>query len=141
MAKKVYRSKTDKMLGGVCGGLADYFNVDVVLIRLLWVFAILAGGIGVIAYIAAWIIIPEEGYVHSGSTINGDQESQEGPFLSKQASDRQGQMIVGLIAVFIGVFLLIKQFFPFFPWHNIWPIIIILIGIAIILGSFSGKGQ
>lgn len=142
MAKKVYRPRTDKMLGGVCSGLANYFNVDVVLIRLLWVFAFLAGGIGLIAYIAAWIIIPEEGYLlRPDQTTNEEPEAQESPFKSSQGTDRQGQIIVGFIAVFIGVFLLVKQFIPYFPWHNIWPIAIVLVGVGIILGGFSGKSK
>jgi phage shock protein PspC (stress-responsive transcriptional regulator) len=58
MPKKLYRSGKEKMLGGVCGGIAEYFNVDPTLIRLLWVFFILAFGTGILAYIIAWIIIP-----------------------------------------------------------------------------------
>lgn len=59
MEKKLYRSRTDKMLFGVCGGLADYFNVDPTIIRLLMLFVWMTGG-GFIAYIAAGIIMPEE---------------------------------------------------------------------------------
>ena len=55
--KKLYRSDTDKMLCGVCGGIAEYFNVDSTLIRLLW--AVLARtGTGIVAYFIAAIIIP-----------------------------------------------------------------------------------
>jgi phage shock protein C len=48
------------MLGGVCAGMGDYFNIDPVLIRLAWAVAFFAGGVGFLAYIIAWIIIPEE---------------------------------------------------------------------------------
>ena len=58
--RKMHRSDTDKMLGGVCGGIADYLNVDSVVVRLLWVLFSLFAGLGVIAYIAAWIIIPKK---------------------------------------------------------------------------------
>jgi len=58
--KRLYRSKTDRMLGGVCGGMGVYFNLDPVLMRLVWVILFFAGGIGVLGYILAWIIIPEE---------------------------------------------------------------------------------
>ncbi len=60
IAKRLYRSRTDRILGGVCGGLADYFNLDPSLVRLLWVIFCLGFGTGVLAYIIAWIIIPEE---------------------------------------------------------------------------------
>jgi len=56
--KRLYRSRKDKILGGVCGGIAEYFNVDPVIIRLLWVLFALAYGSGVLVYIIAWIIIP-----------------------------------------------------------------------------------
>ncbi len=59
--KRLYRSRSDRMLGGVSGGLGEYLNVDPTVIRLLWVlFALLSGGVGILAYIVAWIIIPEE---------------------------------------------------------------------------------
>ena len=60
MEKRLYRSRTDRMLGGVCGGIAEYFGVDPTLIRLLAVVLIVAGGAAIIAYIIAWIVIPEE---------------------------------------------------------------------------------
>mgnify|MGYP001406526881 CR=1 FL=1 len=58
--KRLYRSRENKILGGVCGGIAEYFEVDPVLVRLLLIIVILAGGAGIIAYIIAWIIIPIE---------------------------------------------------------------------------------
>ena len=57
--KRLYRSGENKILGGVCGGLGEYFESDPVLIRLLWVLFSLAYGTGILAYIIAWIIIPK----------------------------------------------------------------------------------
>ncbi len=57
--KRLYRSGKNKILGGVCGGIGAYFNVDPVLVRLLWVCFSLMYGAGIIAYIIAWIIIPK----------------------------------------------------------------------------------
>jgi len=57
---RLYRSKTDRIIAGVCGGLGDYFNVDPTIIRLLWVLFTLLGGSGLLAYIIAWFIVPEE---------------------------------------------------------------------------------
>lgn len=57
--KRLYRSKADRKLAGVCGGIGEYFQVDPVLIRLLWIFFTLAGGGGVLAYIIAWLVVPE----------------------------------------------------------------------------------
>jgi len=58
--KRVYRSRLDRMVGGVCGGLGDYFEVDPTLIRLLFVLGTLAGGPGVIAYLILLVIVPLE---------------------------------------------------------------------------------
>lgn len=60
MARRLYRSDRDRILGGVAGGIAEYFDVDPTLVRLVWVLLGLAGGSGILAYIIAWIIIPEE---------------------------------------------------------------------------------
>jgi len=56
--KRLYRSKKDKIIGGVCGGIGKYFNIDPVLIRILWLFFIFVGGAGILAYIIAWVVIP-----------------------------------------------------------------------------------
>ncbi|HAV21693.1 MAG: PspC domain-containing protein [Bacillota bacterium] len=58
--RRLYRSRSDKKLGGVCGGLAEYFQLDPSLIRLAWIIFAVLGGSGVLAYILAWIVIPEQ---------------------------------------------------------------------------------
>ena len=60
MEKKLYRSRTDKQICGVCGGLAKYFNLDVSIVRLVTVLLVLFAGGGFLAYIVAALIIPEE---------------------------------------------------------------------------------
>ena len=56
--KKLYKSSTDKKIAGVCGGIAEYFNIDPTLVRLGWVVFCALGGSGILAYIIAAIIIP-----------------------------------------------------------------------------------
>lgn len=58
--KRLYRSRKDRVLGGVCAGIANYFNLDPVLIRVLWAVGFFAAGIGFLTYIIAWIIMPED---------------------------------------------------------------------------------
>ncbi len=58
MEKKLYRSKTNKKLFGVCGGLAEYFEIDVTVIRLILVLAVIFAGVGVLAYLIAALIMP-----------------------------------------------------------------------------------
>jgi len=56
--KRIYRSGKERILGGVCGGIGEYFDVDPTIIRLLWVLFALGAGTGILVYIIAWIIIP-----------------------------------------------------------------------------------
>ena len=58
--KKIIRSNKNKMIGGVCGGLGEYFSIDPNIIRILCVVSVFVGGAGILAYIIAWIIIPPE---------------------------------------------------------------------------------
>ena len=64
MEKKLYRSKTDKKIAGICGGLAKYLNIDVTLIRVLWAVVSIFAGAGLLAYIICAFVIPDEpGYI------------------------------------------------------------------------------
>jgi phage shock protein PspC (stress-responsive transcriptional regulator) len=56
--KRLMRSSTDKKLGGVCAGLADYLDMDVTLIRVLWVLVVLCGGAGILLYLILWLVLP-----------------------------------------------------------------------------------
>ena len=59
--KRLYRSRKDKVLAGVCGGIAEYLDVDPVVVRLVWaILTLISMGMGLLAYLIAWIIIPEE---------------------------------------------------------------------------------
>jgi phage shock protein C len=69
-SKVLVRSRDNRMLAGVCAGLANYSGLDVTVIRVIWaVVAVITGGAGVLAYLVAWILIPEEG---QGNSIAGD---------------------------------------------------------------------
>jgi phage shock protein C len=72
--KRLYRSKKERMLGGVCAGLGEHFDIDPTVIRLVWaVITVLSIGTGVLVYIIAWILIPEE---ESGSSEQKTQKPE-----------------------------------------------------------------
>jgi phage shock protein C len=56
--KRLMRSSRDKKLGGVCAGLADYFDLDPTIVRVVWLLAVLIGGTGLLAYLILWIVLP-----------------------------------------------------------------------------------
>lgn len=60
MAKKLYRSRSDKMIAGVCGGLADYSGIDVTIWRIIFVLIALPGGVSVLVYFILWLLMPLE---------------------------------------------------------------------------------
>ncbi len=60
MEGKLYRSRMDKKIGGVCGGLARYFSIDPTIIRLIWAVSVFIFGVGGLLYLIAWIVLPEE---------------------------------------------------------------------------------
>ncbi len=123
--KKIYRSKRDKIIGGVCGGIGEYFDIDPLLVRLLWIAFIFAGGAGVLAYIIAWIIIPL-------NPKNQDVEAKE--------VDDKNKMIGGVILIIFGVIFIFVNFGAFtfaIVWKS-WPLILIALGL-ILLGKSLRK--
>lgn len=79
MGRRLYKSKTNKVLAGVCGGLAEYFAIDPVIIRVAWIAICFAGGAGIIAYIIAAIVMPPEtGFSKHDSTFAGSGFNQAG---------------------------------------------------------------
>lgn len=60
MSNRLYRSKTERKVAGVCGGIAEYFDVDPTIIRLAWLIAVFCAGGGLLAYLIAMIVIPEK---------------------------------------------------------------------------------
>lgn len=60
MTKKFYRSRKDRVIAGVCGGMAEYFEIDVIIVRLFALILVLSVGAGFIAYLIAWLVVPEE---------------------------------------------------------------------------------
>lgn len=90
MEKKIQRNTQDKMLAGVCSGLADYFDIDVTLIRVAFVVAFLAGFSGGLAYLILWVIVPVKrampgNYYSDGGRFNVDYRVPQGPDYSTRS--------------------------------------------------------
>lgn len=138
MQKKLYRSKTNRVIAGVCGGIGEYFEIDPVLVRLVWLIFFFAGGSGVIAYIIAMIIIPEEtGKKKKVKKTKFSEEKFEKNM--EMFFENEGRTLGGIILITIGsVFLLSNLgFFSWFSWTTMWPWVIIIIGIFLVF--YKGK--
>ncbi len=77
MSKKIYRSRMDKMIGGVCGGIAEYFDIDSTLVRLALLLLFFARGTGLLIYIIAWVIVPEKPHINERIEYSQDEEAEE----------------------------------------------------------------
>ena len=139
MAKKLYRSRKDSMIGGVCGGIGEYFDIDSTLVRLLAILIVFLGGVGVIVYIIAWIIIPQ----NPEQTIDNNEETiGEKEINIDRSEDQKGNhkhIWGGLILIFLGLFFLLRSLFPRFVLVKFWPVILVVLGIFLILQSLSRK--
>jgi len=130
--RKLQKSRTDRMLFGVAGGLAQYLDFDAVLVRVAIVVLCFAGGLGIIAYIALALVMPES---PQGS---GETSSEETPDASLTAdlssSTQRNRTIIGGILIAIGVIFLFQQlnFFGWLRWDLLWPLIIIGIGLSLV---------
>ncbi|HEX2963106.1 MAG: PspC domain-containing protein [Ignavibacteria bacterium] len=152
MRERLYRSQKDKMIAGVCGGLAEYFDVDPVIIRIAFVAATILSGMGLIVYILLWIIVPYKESVAaaaagSGSAAYaapaGSETASEGaqgtseaeaPYTSYRER-RRNRPILGYILVGLGLLFFADRFFPYFEFHDFWPLILVAIGIGLLLRS------
>jgi phage shock protein C len=119
------------MLGGVAGGLARYLEVDSTLVRLAFAALFFAAGAGFLAYIIAWIVIPEEpeaGLAAASSSVTTTAESS--PRRGGSSAGRGARLVVGTILVAVGVFLLLDWALP--DLHAfIWPAAIIVLGLGL----------
>jgi phage shock protein C len=129
-SRKLYRSRDDSVIAGVCGGLGEYFGVDAVLVRIAFVVLVFAGGAGILAYGLAWIFIPEE-----PASSGADPESTLDRAVDAFGDDRRrGAVVLGLVFVALGILFLLDITLPdFLSWSYLWPIALIAVGIAIVL--------
>jgi phage shock protein C len=139
MNRRLYRSRNQRMLAGVCGGIAEYFNIDVTIVRLIWaILSLSTFGSGLLIYIISAIIIPERpfGYQDNEPFANGDGF----PPVDKA----KAMSILGLVLIVVGILALISGLFPVL-WriirHGFWPAIIIIIGIMQIHSSWKNSGN
>jgi len=135
-AKRLYRAREGAIIGGVCAGLAEYFDTDPVLIRLAAVLLFFAGGVGLLSYIVAWIIMPGRPLSFAKAEPEDDSGAasvEEHPPAEDDGVSRP-RLILGIAFIVIGFLALLGTLnvWSWFSVFKLWPVIIILIGILII---------
>jgi phage shock protein C len=151
--KTLYRSFNNRKIAGVAGGLAEHFNIDPVIIRILFVLTALCGGGGLLIYIILWIVIPESSILtfetkssetadttNSETTNNNSTSNMENQFEpKKEKRNRHGNLTGGLILITLGILFLVARFVPNIDFGDLWPVILIVVGITVLLRNIGKK--
>ncbi len=167
MNEHLYRSRDDRMIAGVAGGLAEMWDADPSLIRIVWVIlAFLTGGIAVLVYIVMAIVVPEDlgqptsnvppgappagpgaaGPAAAGSAPPVDRrEARRAARAARRASRRDGSagIVVGILLIAIGGLFLVRQFLPALDFDWFWPLVLVGLGVVLLaagLSRDSGRG-
>jgi phage shock protein C len=117
--RAVRRSRSERVIAGVCGGLGRYLGIDPVLLRAAFIILSLANGLGLIAYVVAWVAIPEE---------RPDQPAGPVPEPRRET----GRLVLGGSLVVLGLVLLLDRLAPDLD-ELFWPVAVVAVGVAIIL--------
>ncbi len=145
MEKRLYRSRKDKVISGVCGGIAEYFSLDSTIIRLVWVILVFLGGTGIVAYIIAAIIVPEEPeYARysvkdetSGESeahqIEYEYEPEERKTEEVYEKNKKNRNAIGVILMLLGIFFFARRMFYWIDFAYIWPLLLVGIGLYFII--------
>ena len=135
---RLSRSISDRMIAGVCGGLSKYFNVDATVVRLVFLLLLFLGGGGFLLYLVLWIVMPDEQRVGTSSQELLQTNPQEP---SPSASDfgqsvgqaaRNGPLIFAVILIFLGFWFLLQNLLHI-DLGQLWPVILIIIGLALLI--------
>lgn len=123
--KRLERNLHNKVLGGVCSGLGDYFGIDPAFWRVVFFFLFLMGCLGLPIYIILWIVMPAK---TNYDTVEADQAFNSTP----DANKSKGNMTAGLTLIAVGVICLIARYVPAINWRTAWPILLIALGLFLI---------
>jgi phage shock protein C len=158
MNRRLYRSRRDSMLGGVAGGVADYFDMDPSIVRVAWaVLALVTGGIFLVLYLVMWIVVPEGPSAATvartaaadapGTAVEPDSEpgtseptAAEAPAADWSGRDEQlrhrgsgGAVVFGVILIGLGLWFLIDQFVPAIDTDLLWPVALVVLGVVLLV--------
>lgn len=141
MNKKLYLDQQHKVIGGVCAGLADYLNIDVTIIRILFLITFIFKGGGGLLYIILWIAVPKRPFGSiSGINPGVDYMAQPGTgdyTTNYPRKTSNGRTIGGMILILVGLLFLLNEFdmIPDFDFEYFWPTLLIIVGLVFIFTS------
>ncbi|WP_166442054.1 PspC domain-containing protein [Nakamurella flava] len=120
----LWRSRRDRVIGGVCGGLGHYFEVDPVVLRVAAVLLTLSGGAGVIIYLVAWIAVPVE------------PSSATRPAMSTRRRRPTAAVVTGVGLLVGGGLLMSRAVMPWWDWPWVWPLLLVAAGTLVTVSAW-----
>jgi len=138
--KKIYRSRDDRIIFGVCGGIAKYFEVDVLIVRLIFLALVFGGGSGLIIYLICALLIPSEDKNNNNGFVNEEKAEEFVEKIGEKIKDLSSEtkkgdwrFLFGMLLVLAGFIFLIDNIFDLRNfWSNFWPIFLVLVGLIIL---------
>lgn len=124
MEKRLYRSRKNSTIGGVCGGLGEYFNIDPTFIRIVAVLLIFADGIGILGYLIVWIVMPRRPLESETAADEPQEKAEYAPW---------NKYIPGAILIALGVFFMIREHYWWWNIDRLWPLLLIIFGVFLLL--------
>lgn len=146
--KGLFRSRTNTVIGGVAGGIAENLKTDPTLIRIIFILVALFGGGGLLVYLILWIALPIEPIDYyneknpnlDNENINSDFQSENPDYQNNYNHDKnKGSLIAGLILISVGVIFLIDRFIPRIDFGDLWPLVLVIAGVALLRSSYVKK--
>ena len=134
--RKLYRNSMNRVIGGVCSGLAEYFGLDIALVRIAFVIAFLFASFGFWLYIILWIVLPVEGQqiTDNGQQSRSQSSQSESESVSVSKSESKIKSIfAGAFIILIGLLFLVNNFIPINWVWKLWPLILVAIGVVMIV--------
>ena len=141
MERRLYRSRKNRVFAGVAGGLGEYFDIDPVFVRVIFVVATFAGASGLLAYIILWIVVPKEPLIYQPNTSTTEGATNMTGTSGGQTNydyrhhKRNGGVTGGIVLIVIGGLFLADNYLPHFNFSDTWPLILVAIGIGLIVNS------
>lgn len=137
MQKRLYRSRSDRMLGGVCGGLGDYLGIDPTFVRIFFFLLVFGAGMGFWIYILLWILIPEEGVEDPGDFKNRVHSAGNDFVASVNQPHPKAGLVVGAGLIVLGLMWLLENLgIPWLWWWDfdiLWPLLLVIAGVVMLL--------
>ncbi len=135
MKKLLQRDRSNKVIGGVCSGLGNYFDSDPIIFRAIFLVLLFVGGGGVLLYAILWIVLPEKNQPYTtNSSSFYKEEFNPAEEEKRKPNSGKANIMMGLLLLSAGILLLVNNLIPDFDFKKYWPVILIVVGSGLIFG-------